>query len=61
MAKFRGTILHSFGIENFPRCVCLCPILAASTPMGMQDHPFALSLGTVTVPLLLNAFVANGL
>lgn len=59
VAKFKSTILHSFGIENFPRCVC--PVLAASTPVSLYDHPFAFSLGTVMVPLLLNAFVANGL
>lgn len=42
-------------------CVCLCPTLAASMPMGMYNHPFALSLGTVMVPLLRNGFVGNGL
>lgn len=61
VAKFRGTILHSFGIGNLPMCVCLCPTLAASMPMGMYNHPFALSLGTVMVPLLRNGFVGNGL
>lgn len=53
--------LHSFGIGNFPLCVCLCPTLATSMPMGMYNHPFALSLGTVMVPLLWNGFVGNGL
>lgn len=52
VTRFRGTILHFFGIGNstvvFP--------FAANMPMGMYNHPFALFLGTVTVPLLLKWF-----